>query len=108
MGRNTDSPSADEERDGEGPISREEVEARNTERSLTIICVEEPKGDVILETDGGIDVQEHNEGDGLNQVLNNHAEELSNLVTKLILLSALLLLSAIVWRVGTVMKVLGL
>ncbi|QIO25571.1 hypothetical protein [Haloarcula sp. JP-L23] len=84
----------EESHNGEGPISPEQLESRNTERSKTVI---KAFGDVTIEVDGGTDV---------GALLGGKIEDLDSLVLKLIILGAVILLIVIVWRMGTVIRLL--
>jgi len=85
----------EESHNGEGPISPEELESRNTERSKTVI---KAFGDnPTIEVDGGVDVE---------ALLDGKLEELNTLALRLIILGAVVFLIVFVWRSGTVIRLL--
>lgn len=109
MGSDRSGSSADAQSDDEGPISRDELEARNNKRSLTVI-----NGDVLINDDGdilindggdvlindGAEIEEHQRNDGLSQVLRERTDILNRISTKIIVIAILFLLIVSVWRFG--------
>lgn len=83
---------------GEGPISPEQLESRNTKRSKAEIkqfLDINIDGDVTIEVDGGTDVE---------ALIDGKVEQLNGLAVKLIVLGVVILLIVIGWRMGTVIR----
>lgn len=80
----------------EDPIPRTELEARNTERIVMII--EELNIDDNTIGSGGSKIAE---------LVDQQGEKINNLLMKTILLVALITFSVVVWRIGTIVRVVG-
>lgn len=78
----------------EGPISPDDLESRNTDRSKTVINM---FGDVTIKRDGGV-----------NELVRDKGEQVESLVIKLIILAVLIFLVVAVWRLGSIISLVEL
>lgn len=84
---------AGEECDGEGPISAEDLEGRNTERTILVISdIEELD---LTVSENGLRMSE------------GQIEKATELTDKLIVLLSIGLLIIVFWRMGTVMRLVA-
>ena len=81
----------------EGTLSPEELESENTERAYVFRIEVKDEAELRIQTDGGFNVPL-----GLSHT------EIKDIINRLIVLCALIVLALLLWRIGTVNRIIGL